>query len=344
MKQRLLTIAAAILIAAGCTTGGEEARTHILAVGSSTVFPFTKAVAERFHARNGSIPAPSVQSTGTGEGIEQFCAGLGGTHPDIVGASRRIRWSELRMCQANGSGAVTELQIGMDGIVFVQSPASPPINLTKRQIYEALAANPYGQPQTRRNWREVDAALPDAPIEVYGPPAGDGTRDSLVEMIMIPGCEANPAMRRLRGENEAQFNQVCGAIRSDGAYAAAGEDDQRTSMRLIVNPRAMGIFGWSYLERQGERLRGIPIEGVAPSAETISAARYPASRPLFLYVKSGQADVVPGMRDFLAEYARAIAPDGYLTQAGLIPATEAVRTRTTSLARTLNPLNPQALR
>lgn len=342
--KRLIALAAALLAMAGCETASEEQRRNILAAGSSTVFPFTKAVAQRFRQAHGDFAEPTVQATGTGQGFEQFCGGLGGPHPDLVGASRRMHSAELRRCQQNGVQRVTELQIGLDGLVFVQSPSSPPIQLTRRQIYEALAASPYGQPQTRRTWREIDPALPDAPIEVYGPPENDGTRDSLVEMIMIPGCETNPEMRALRRSDENRFNQVCGGIRSDAAYQAAGEDDERTAMRLIVNPRAIGIFGWSYLERQGERLRGVPIDGTAPSADAIASRRYLAARPLFIYVKGEQAEAVPGLREFLAEYARAVAPGGYLQQAGLIPAPDPVRERMAAAAQALTPIRASALR
>jgi phosphate transport system substrate-binding protein len=334
----------AFLLAACSRSAQVEERTHILASGSSTVYPFTSAVAEHFHAANGQFPAPIVQATGTGSGFRAFCAGVGGRNPDVVSASRRIRPAEMQQCRAHGVANITELQIGIDGVVLVQSPAAPPIRLSRRQLYEALAANPYGQPNTKRRWKEVDSSLPDIPILVYGPPAGDGTRDSFVEMVMIPGCESNAEMRRLRGEDEGRFNQICTTIRSDGAYSAAGEDDQRTATQLIVNPGAIGIFGYSYLEHEGDRLRGIALDGVMPSAEAIASGRYEGARPLFVYVKADQADRVPGLRQFIAEYGRAIGPGGYLAQQGLIPAPDAVRTQTAQAASSLTPLNPGSLR
>lgn len=332
-----------VLVACSQTSQVEE-RSHILAAGSSTVFPFTKAVADRFHAANGQFAAPIVQATGTGAGFTAFCAGVGGNNPDIVDASRRIHPDELAQCNAHGVTGITELQIGMDGVAFVQSPAAPPIRLTRRQIYEALAANPYGQPNTSRKWREIDPSLPDIPILIYGPPPGDGTRDSFVEMIMLPGCETNAEMGRMKAQDEAQFNRICGTIRTDGPYVATGEDDQRTAVQLIVNPGGIGIFGWSYLESEGDRLRGIAIEGVAPSAETIASGSYAGARPLYVYVKADQADHVPGLRLFLAEYVRAIAPGGYLAQHGLIPAPDPVRAQTAQAAASLPRLSPANLR
>lgn len=340
----LALLAAPLLAACGGTTAQVAERTHILVSGSSTVYPFTKAVAERFHAANAQFPAPIVESTGTSAGFAAFCAGVGGRNPDIVNASRRIRADELASCRSHGVANVTELQIGMDGVAFVQSPAAPPIRLTRREVYEALAANPYGRPNTKRKWREVNPALPDIPILVYGPPEGDGTRDSFVEMVMIPGCESNAEMRALRASDEARFDRICTAIRADGAYAASGEDDERTATQLIVNPGAIGIFGYSYLAGEGERLRGITLDGVAPSAETITSGRYGAARPLFVYVKADQADRVAGLRPFLAEYARAIGAGGYLAQHGLVPAPDAVQAQTALAASSLTPLEPGALR
>lgn len=336
-------IALLVLAACGSSQSEEPPRANILVAGSSTVFPFTKAVAQRFRAANGQIPAPDVQSTGTGPGIEAFCAGNGGTSPDVVGASRRIQRAELQRCRSNGITNVTELQIGSDGVIIANSPAGPPVGLSLKEIYEALAAAPYGQPNTRTRWNQVSPALPDLPILVYGPPEGDGTRDSLIEMIMIPGCESNAEMRRLKESDARRHAQICGTIRSDGIYVASGEDDERTATQLIVNPGGLGIFGYSYLERQGERLRGIALAGVTPSAATIAAGTYPASRPLYLYVKSDLVPQVQGLRGFLDAYVQAMAPGGYLAAAGLVPASEEVRAQTAAAARSLPPLGMRSL-
>jgi phosphate transport system substrate-binding protein len=343
MMRIRVAMVAALFVLIGCQTSQEDERAHLLITGSSTVYPFSKAVADRFHAANANVPRIIVQSTGTSDGIAQFCGGMGGTFPDIVNASRRVRASELRTCAANGVDQVSELQIGIDGIVLAQSPAGHEMALSARHIYMALAATPFGQPQTRRNWREVDPSLPDKLIEVHGPPA-DGTRESFIELIMLPGCETDPAMRALRDQDAARFRQVCGAIRTDGVYVEAGEDDERTAVTLVVSPRTIGIFGWNYLERQGERLRAIPIQGVAPNAASIASGEYVAARPLYLYVKAGRADTVQGLREYLAEYARAIAPGGYLAQLGLIPAPDAIRSRTVQTAGSLAPISSSALR
>ena len=347
MNRPLLSAAAfiSLLVLASCGSSEPEAppRAHILVAGSSTVFPFTKAVAQRFRAANGRIPEPDVQSTGTGPGLAAFCAGNGGASPDMVGASRRIHRTELQRCRANRITNVTELQIGSDGVVIVNSPAGPPVALSRREVYEAIAATPYGQPNTRTRWNQINPSLPDLPILVYGPPEGDGTRDSLVEMILVPGCETNAEMRGLKETDASRHARICNTIRSDGIYVASGEDDERTATQLIVNPGGLGIFGYSYLERQGNRLRGIALEGVTPSAATIANGTYPASRPLYLYVKSDLVPQVQGLRAFLDAYIEAIAPGGYLAQAGLVAASEAVRTQTAAAARTLPPLSVSAL-
>jgi phosphate transport system substrate-binding protein len=346
MRMQLLAAAGLLFLLSACgqTTGQVEARNHILIAGSSTVYPFTQAVAERFHGGNSQFPTPVVQSTGTGAGFQLFCAGIGGNHPDVVGASRRITAAEMQACRIHGIDNLTELQIGVDGLAFVQSPAAPDMRLSRREIYEALSATPYGELNGAQSWRDINPSLPDIPILIYGPPSTSGTRDSLREMIMAPGCETNAEMQRLKERDEQLYTATCTSIRADGVYVESGEDDQRTAVQLIVNPGAIGIFGFSYLERQGGRLRGIPIEGVAPTEETIGSERYAGARPLYIYVKADQVDRVPGLRAFLAEYAGAIGPDGYLAQRGLVPAPEPVRTQTAQQASTLTPLNPSSLR
>ena len=345
MTKRLWGVAGLLILATACTQREAEVgeRKHILIAGSSTVFPFTEAVAKQFHAKNGQLPMPVVQSTGTGPGIAAFCGGVGAPYPDIVDASRRMRGSELKACAAHGVTGVSELQIGIDGVAFVQSPTAPPVKLSRKQIYAALAATPFGKPQTHKKWREIEPALPDIPILVFGPPPGDGTRDALAELILKPGCRQDPAMAAMEKQDPKKFESICTAVRTDGPYQVTGEDDEKTTVQLIVNPGAIGIFGYSYLEEKGDRLRGIAIDGVAPAAAAIASGKYAGSRPLFIYVKAGRAEAVPGLKAFLAEYAAAIGPGGYLDHRGLVVAPEAVRARTTELASTLAPVDAASL-
>lgn len=343
MAKHLLLSASFMMLAACANPGADVTeRDHILAVGSSTVYPFTKAVAEQLQRRNVQMPGAVIQATGTGQGIAAFCAGVGAQHPDIVDASRRMRPAELESCRANGVTSVVELAIGSDGIAFVQSHGAPPLRLSRKQVYEALAATPYGEPNRAMRWKDVDPSLPDIPIRVYGPPVKDGTRDSLVELVMQPGCEADPRMARLK-EDPRRLAEICTTIRSDAAYKSTGEDDDKTKLTTIVNPATVGIFGYSFLASQPDQLRAIPIDGVAPSLETISTGRYPVSRPLYVYAKQDHVTRIPALKAFIAEYAAAIGPGGYLAKRGLVPAPDAVRTRTAQRATTLTPLQPASL-
>ena len=254
MRQQLLGAAGLLLLLVACgqTSGQVDERKHILVAGSSTVYPFTRAVAEQFQSRNSQIPAPVVQSTGTGAGFSLFCAGIGGTHPDVVNASRRMKASEMRECRAHGINNVTELQIGVDGLAFVQSPAAPPIRLTRREIYEAIAATPYGEINTKRRWSEINPALPDIPILIYGPPVTSGTRNSLRELIMEPGCETNARMHRMKAAEPQRHTQLCTTIRADGVYVGFGRgrpEDGGPAGRQSGRDRHL----WLGLSRAGKR-------------------------------------------------------------------------------------------
>lgn len=343
----LLPLAGLAVLLASCSPSAanvDNPRANILVAGSSTVFPFTRAVADKWQAAHKELPAPVVQSTGTGAGIEAFCAGMGKDSPDLVDASRRMTAAEMQRCRENGVNVITELQIGADGLVVAQSPAAPPITLTRIALYEALAAAPYGQANTRRSWKDVDPSLPDIPILVYGPPASSGTRDSLKELIMIGGCQTDASMRALRDQDPAGYERLCTEIRGDGAYVEQGEDDKRIATMLVVNPGAIGIFGYSFLKAQQGKLRAISIDGIEPDEETIASARYPGARPLYVYVKAVNVENVPGLRDFLDEYVGAIGPGGYLAKGGLVPAPERVRIETAEAAARLKPVNAAALR
>ena len=332
---------AAVLALAACS----DSRTQIRIVGSSTVFPFTTAVAENFNRNNPQYLAPIVESTGTGGGIKLFCAGLGSRFPDIVNASRRMKPAELEDCRKRGARDIVEVQVGIDGIVLVQGKKGAPIDLSLRDVYAALAAEPFGKPQTARTWRDVNPALPATRIEVIGPPPTSGTRDAFNELYMVAGCQADPAMKALKKSDEAGFKRICESIREDGHYVEAGENDNLIVQKLGTNPLAIGVLGYSFLERNLDTLRDVPIDGVPATYATISDFSYPASRPLFIYVKAQHVKAIRGMREFLDEYVseRAWGPDGYLKRRGLIPSPEAVRAENRARAQQLTPLKPEDL-
>jgi phosphate transport system substrate-binding protein len=346
VNTKIRTLAATAVAAAfvlSCALSGvaqAQTRDRIRIVGSSTVFPFTSAVAETF-GRDGTFRTPVVESTGTGGGLKLFCGGVGPEHPDLAGASRRIRASEFETCAANGVTGITEIRIGFDGIVVANSKEAPRAALTVPQLWQALAGtvpvggrlvgNPY------RTWSDIDPSLPDVAIEVYGPPPTSGTRDAFVELVMEAGCEAFPEVRALPDDEK---KAVCTRIREDGGYVEAGENDNLIVQKLLANPDAFGIFGYGFLDRNADRLQGSTIDGVAPDYDAISSGEYPVSRSLYLYVKNAHVDLVPGIRAFVAEYAseRALGEDGYLADKGLIALPEAERARVRARAAGLDPL------
>ena len=319
-------------------------RDRISVVGSSTVYPFTTLVAEQFVAANPGIPAPVIESTGTGGGMNLFCKGLGGRYPDIADASRRMKASEYRTCAANGAGELMEIEIGLDGVAFAEANNGPKLQLTPIDIYRALAAEPDGKPNRSRTWRDVDPALPAIAIQVYGPPSTSGTRDAVAELIMARGCvEAMPQMAAVRETKPDAFAHACTRVRDDGPYIDAGENDNLIVQKLQANPDAIGIFGYSYLEENKDRLNGVPLNGIEPTYETIASGQYPGSRPLFLYVKKAHLSAIPNLKSFLAAYAQAWNPDGPLVRRGLIAAPADVRARSLAIVRHRTLLDPQAL-
>lgn len=338
-----LGLAAALL--AGCDSGTQMSAVRpIRAVGSSTVYPFTTAVAEQFARANPGFGAPTVESTGTGGGMKLFCAGVGMDHPDLVNASRRMKASEYADCANNGVDRVVELQVGIDGLAFVQAKSGAQFSLTPRQIYEALAKEPYGEPQAADSWNDIDPSLPAAPIRVYGPPPTSGTRDALAELILAEGCDANADMAALKESNEDRHKAICTTIREDGAYIEAGENDNLMIQKVEANPGSIGVLGYSFLERNTDRVRGVPLSGVDPTYETISSFTYPGARPLYVYVKAAHLDAIPGLRQFVAEYASAWNPGGYLSRRGLISAPEDVRADMARTAAGFTPLTVQDLK
>jgi len=333
VTTRFLTSAAAIaFIVAG--TSVAFAQQQIQIVGSSTVFPFATAVAERF-AQKGSFPAPVVESTGTGGGIKLFCEGVGDNTPDIANASRRIKDTELEACRAAGVTPV-EVKIGFDGIVLANAKAGPDLVLTPEQIVKALAKDLPGAdgtlaPNPYVNWSDVDPSLPAEKIEVLGPPPTSGTRDAFVELVMVAACDEAV---------KAADEKACSAIREDGAYIEAGENDNLIVQKLEANPAAVGIFGFSFLDQNSAQIKGASINGVAPTFEAIAGGEYPVSRSLFFYVKKEHVGQIPGIEDYVAEFTSdgAWGDDGYLAEKGLIPLPEADRAKSAEEAKGMVPL------
>lgn len=320
----LLTLAFATL--ASCDGTSMRA---VTVVGSSTVLPFTKAVATRFVAQDKGRRTPVVESTGTGGGMVRFCEGVGGKYPDIVNASRRMHAKEFDTCQANGVKDIIEVPIGLDGIAVAESNDGPKLALTRKDIYLALAANPMGKPNAAKTWQDVNPALPATPITVLGPPSTSGTREAFVELILQPGCiAANPAAKALKtNPDPALFDAACRTLRKDGAYVEKGEDDNLIVEGLAGNRQAVGVVGYSYLEKNRSRLHGVPIEGVTPTYQDIASGKYPGVRSLYLYVKKRHLDAMPELQEFLKLYVTMWAPGGPLTERGLIAAPDKVRRR-----------------
>ncbi len=311
----VLALAAVVLTA--CDSGG-GARNSVHAVGSSTVYPFAKVVAENFSRSNADFSSPLIESTGTGNGIQLFCSGIGPNTPDMANASRRMKLSELEACAANGVDEIVELEVGLDGIAFASAKGGIMLNLSPKTVYEALAANPYGKPQTAKNWADVDPALPAEPIIVYGPPSTSGTRDALKELVLEAGCVANPAMAALKKSDEDKFKQICTEVRSDGGYVDQGEQDNLIVQKITGNPRTVGIFGFSYLEENADRVQGLPMNGVAPTYDNIASFAYPGARPLYVYVKKAHMRAIPGLASFMQEWATSWAKDGPLAKIGMV--------------------------
>ena len=342
LRTSLVALCAASLAACG-GGGGSETRDSVRAVGSSTVYPFAKLMAENFARSNTGFASPIIESTGTGGGIQLFCSGVGADTPDIANASRRMKASEFQECQANGVTEITEIQVGLDGIAFASAQGGIDMNLTPEIVYRALAARPYGQEQTAKTWRDVDPSLPNQPILVYGPPSTSGTRDALKELILIPGCEANAEMEALKESNEEQHEQLCTELRSDGAYVDQGEQDNLIVQKIEGNPNAVGVFGYSYLEENLDKVQGLAMNGVEPTYENIASFRYPGARPLYIYVKNAHLDAIRGLREFVAEWAKSWGRDGPLAAIGLVANPDDVAARNTAAATGFTPLQASEL-
>ena len=345
MNRKFVALAAVAVTALASATQA-EARTEMRAVGSSTVYPFAKIVAERIARANPRLGTPIIESTGTGAGMKLFCAGVGERFPDVENASRRMKASEAKLCVSNGVTAVTEIQVGIDGISLATANRTPLQNLTTRDIYMALAKTPYGKPNRAKSWHDVNAKLPNLPIRVYGPPPTSGTRDALGELIMTAGCDSNPGMAAVKKADENKYKAICTGMREDGGYIEAGENDNLIVQKIEANPGTVGIFGYSYLEANEGRLKGLQINGVSPTYATISGFQYPGARPLFIYIKNAHAGAIPAVRAYAAEFTKesAFGPGGYLRKSGLIAAPAAVRAKSQVMARSLRPLNLAGLK
>ncbi|MCB2073425.1 MAG: substrate-binding domain-containing protein [Novosphingobium sp.] len=339
----LAAISSVALAACGGPAGsGGGTREVVRAVGSSTVYPFATAVAEKVGQATGK--APVIESTGTGAGMKLFCAGVGISHPDIENASRRMKASEYEDCVANGVTEVVEIQVGIDGIAFAEAKEGPNIKLTPTDVYKALASNPYGEPNTAKTWQDVNAALPAIPILVYGPPSTSGTRDALAELILEAGCKSNPEMKALKETDEDKYKAICTQVREDGAYVDSGENDNLIVQKIAQNPKAIGVFGYSFLEENTDKLKGIPMSDVEPTYATISDFSYPGARPLYIYVKKAHVGVIKGLSEYVAEWAQAWGADGYLKGKGMVVSPEEVRTRNAEVAKNMTPLDPAELK
>ncbi len=322
------------------------ARDYIEIVGSSTVYPFATVVAERF-GRATPFRTPKIEATGSGGGLKLFCQGVGDAHPDITNASRRIKEKEVQQCRKNGVNEIVEVLIGYDGIVLGQDISAPQMHLTRKELFMALAAevpdpnapgkliaNPY------KTWKQVNAELPDNKIEVLGPPPTSGTRDAFVELVMEEGCKQVPWLATLAENHKEQFKSVCHHVREDGAFIEAGENDNLIVQKLRANPKAFGIFGFSFLDQNSDVIKGATIDGEAPTFDDIAEGNYPVSRPLYFYVKKAHIGVIPGLSEYLAEFTsnKAWGTDGYLADKGMIPLSAAERARVAKDVEELNNL------
>ncbi len=320
MKSVTLTASALAIAAVSATAVAAQDRSQIRIVGSSTVFPFATAVAEQF-GKSTDFDTPVVESTGSGGGLKLFCAGVGTEHPDITNASRRIKESEIQTCADNGV-EMTEFVAGYDGIVVANADGGPDYELTRAQLWEALAAE--GPMPT--TWDEIDPALPMERIEVLGPPPTSGTRDAFEELVMAPGCE------EAGGED---CHEAGMEIRTDGVYVESGENDNLIVSKLEANDRALGVFGYSFLEENSASLKGATVDGVEPTFEAIADEEYPVSRSMYFYVKKGHIDVVPGIMEYVEEFISANTPDGYLVDYGLIPVSDDIAEQNETAAEEL---------
>ena len=346
LKQKLVLALTATLAVTGAAYA-QSARDYISVVGSSTVYPFTTAVAEQF-GKGSKFKTPKVESTGTGGGFKLFCSGVGVQFPDVSNASRAIKKSEIETCAKNGVTEIVELKIGFDGIVIATSKKAKPMALTVKDLWLALAKE-IPEPGTGKlapnpfkTWKDVNPELPANKIEVLGPPPTSGTRDAFVELVMDVGCEEFSAIKELMKADKKKATAACQTVREDGAFIEAGENDNLIVQKLVANPNALGIFGYSFLEENLDKVQGETVNGVVPNFDNIADGKYPVSRPLFVYIKKAHVGVIPGIKEFIAEYTseKAVGDEGYLGKKGLIPLPDAQRKQVAAGANGLKTLAP----
>jgi len=313
----ILSVAAALVI-----TTYASARDQIKIVGSSTVYPYATVVAEKF-GKSGKFKTPVIESTGTGGGMKLFCAGVGTNHPDITNASRAIKSKEKALCEKNGVKDIVEIVVGNDGISFAHSVNAKDANFTKEQLWRALAhdvdvngklvANPY------KKWSDIDKSLPNKAIKIMVPPPTSGTRDAWNSLVMGKGC-SKAAKDAFKAAGK-KAKKACAKLREDGLAIEAGENDTLIVNKLSADPDMFGLFGYSYLIANKDKIKATAVNGVKPSLKGIQDYSYPIARPLFFYVKKAHIGVVPGIHEYLKEFTanKTMGPKGYLTDIGLVP-------------------------
>jgi phosphate transport system substrate-binding protein len=343
VRFKALALAA---VGLACLPTLASARSQIRIVGSSTVYPFATAVSERLTRGNPNMQPPVIESTGTGGGFKLFCSGVGERFPDISNASRRIKASEVKLCATNGVSQITEIQIGMDGLAIATAKSTGLSGMTLADFYAGVAKNPWGKPNRAKTWKDVNPKLPALKIQVYGPPPTSGTRDSFNELLMTAGCETKPAMKALAKTDSAKHKSVCTELREDGGFIEAGENDNLIVQKLEANPGTLGAFGYSYLEENLAQLKGLSLNGVEPTYETISTFKYPGARAMFIYVKNAHVRAIPAIKAYVAEFSKETAwgKNGYLAKRGLIASPDPVRAKAAAAAKAFTPLDPKTIK
>lgn len=378
MKKIVLLAAAVVSLFAGNVSVAADSRDYIYIVGSSTVYPFATVVAEKF-GRSTQFKTPKIESTGSGGGLKLFCSGKGVKHPDVTNASRRIKQSEVNKCAKNGINDIVEVLIGYDGIVMANAKGATPFTLSRKDIYMALAKMVPGKdgkliPNPNKTWKDVNPALPNAKIEVLGPPPSSGTRDAFNELALEGGAKKVADIKALRklkaGKDDAAIKalmaklgidmkiydqikakkgkvkgkdlvkKIARSMREDGHYIEAGENDNLIVQKLVANPNALGIFGFSFLDENRDKVQGAVIDSIDPEFETIADGSYPVSRPLYFYVKKDHVAIIPGMKEYLGAFVsqKAMGEEGYLVDRGMIPLGEDEYKAVKSAADNLTPL------